>query len=188
VTLSSLRRSPSAAVVNSGTIQKLMAESHGDVLLLNDCWGISPAALSQIPGRRNVYEVLAAGGLETASPEPASGAFTRAIADELTAACKLGSIKVADLFERLTSRMKVAKPRGRGRPPKEPQAKALDEQPSPAHFWLSDTKRSIVLTPLSTRDEGQGTTDPTSTSMHDSFPSPYPTHKPFPMGKRTRLT
>ncbi len=161
-----IRRHTDEPMLPLGGIQDELEKVDGDVLFLYNRWshpsqvpladntlgaGASASAGTTASAglgagannRRHSYEVLAASSLDDAS----INAFTRAVADELRTAAGLGPFKVTELFEHVSGRLKLAKPRGRGRPPKDASTKTTDDFQAPNHYWLSRNMRTIVLAP-----------------------------------------
>ncbi|EFW99010.1 hmg-i/hmg-y, DNA-binding protein [Grosmannia clavigera kw1407] len=136
------------ASIESKPIQAACESASCDVLLLFDFCNAYHYPLTKASygtARRNVVEVLDA---PTFDLDSSSISFTMALAEELSADALGGPISVEAIKVQVSDRMTVSKPRGRGRPPKDPQAKPpCDQLHLPKHYFLFQ-RRSIVLTPL----------------------------------------
>jgi len=142
-------------VVDSGTIESAYNGSLCDVLLLLDHNCIRHPHYTKNPlgtARRKVVEVVDAPPVEF---EQAHISFTKALADELAAVAYGDSLLVETLHKQVAARMTIYKPRGRGRPPKEPVPRPIaDQQHLPNHYYLQEC-RSIVWAPIPNEPQGE---------------------------------
>ena len=101
--------------------------------------------LGQRSNRRNVVEIIVA---PTPDLEQGLMSFTKALTDELSDASYDEPLKIESLHATISNRISVSKPRGRGRPPKEPHARPpVDQRFLPKH-QIFFHRRSVVLSPL----------------------------------------
>ncbi|KIH94995.1 hypothetical protein SPBR_03768 [Sporothrix brasiliensis 5110] len=141
--------------IDSGAIESAYNGSLCDVLLLLDHNCIRHPQYTKNPlgtARRKAVEVIDAPPVES---EQAHVSFTKALADELSTVAYGDSLLVETLHKRVAARMTIHKPRGRGRPPKEPVPRPIaDQQHLPNHYYLQEF-RSIVLAPIPNEPQGK---------------------------------
>ncbi|OAA67319.1 hmg-i/hmg-y, DNA-binding protein [Niveomyces insectorum RCEF 264] len=136
-----------ASGIESKPIQAAYEGASCDVLLLSDSCSTNIFPLTNATcgvARRTAIEVLDAPLVAT---DQIYASLSKALAEELAAVASDGPLCVRDLHTQIVHRMNASKPRGRGRPPKDPPAKVfLDPKHLPKHAWLF-RRRSIVLAP-----------------------------------------
>ncbi|CAK7197752.1 hypothetical protein SEUCBS139899_000400 [Sporothrix eucalyptigena] len=101
-------------------IEAAYRKTLGDVLLLLDDCSIRHPHYTKKPNgtaRRKVVEVVDAPPVE---PDQVQVSFAKALAEELVAIAHGEPLSVETLHKQIAARMTIHKPRGRGRPPKEP--------------------------------------------------------------------
>ena len=105
---------------------------------------------------KTVTEVLAAGTFNGHPIRNNNGsAFTQALVNKLSAVPKSG-LRLTDLQSQLAKSLVTLKPRGRGRPPKDPQLRAMDGQHVPVNAWVSGPNRHLTLLPFKINTDPEG--------------------------------
>ncbi|KAK8131652.1 hypothetical protein PG984_008090 [Apiospora sp. TS-2023a] len=150
-----------------------------DILFIQDCCCPLSGYKSPLDPTTSVVECLYSGGFDAQVPIPGPFSFTRGLIDELATAVNAKcSLAVSSLHRRLIDRFQsnpstaVFSKKGNPRMRDDQIIMTSDDKITPLHTFLAPAKppRSIILTPLASKNVGRTNTPAQGDSSEPSWP------------------